>query len=137
MIEVLYSDNDVVEMRVSASNGTFSAAADVYAGYEAAANLAKEFTGFPESNKDVRSYELGTFDPKYAGGGVVLKLSSLDTLGHCCLAVRLRADPQKNHTVEANAQFSIKFEPASLDSFLLSLAKLGANVGARASLNAA
>ena len=41
-IEVLWYDVDLVELRVTASNGRFAATTDLYAGHEAFQNLAED-----------------------------------------------------------------------------------------------
>ena len=135
-VEVTSFDDYVVEFRVCASNGNFSGSAHVYATQNTAAEIAKKFAGFPTSRTDVRSIELGTFDKALAGGGARLQLSTLDELGHCRLLITLRADPRFGPASGGNAEFSVVFEPASLDRFLSSLAGFGSELGGKAHLAA-
>ena len=70
--EVIWFDFDqkVIEIVFACSNGRFSGTCEVYLSRDELSELADTLKGFPLSGNDTRSVELGTFDPKYADGGV-------------------------------------------------------------------
>jgi hypothetical protein len=61
-ISVLYNDEHLLKLRVSASNGVFAGQADVYADSDALAEMAGTLKGFPNGRDDEREFEMGTFD---------------------------------------------------------------------------
>ena len=68
--EVIYDDNDVLEVRVSAWNGEFGGKADVYVAIGQLEETAEKLKGFPSDPSDRREFIFGDFGPKSAGGGV-------------------------------------------------------------------
>ena len=135
-IEVVYFDDDLVELRVTASNGVFRAQADIYENHEAPHLLADALRGFPTSPTDRVERTLGHFDPSYGGGGALLSLSCRDSLGHCCLRVIFRTDPHRDRDGSATAEFSVEIEPAGIDEFVSSLDAMRIALGANAHLPA-
>ena len=136
-ISVIYTDEHLIELRVSASNGAFAGQADVYADSEAPAELAAVLRGFPKSQDDVREFELGSFDAAYAGGGAGFRFYCLDSVGHAAAEVRLRTDPNVEGGVSDIAVFHISVEAAAVDSFVTELERMAAAVGQAAILEAA
>ncbi len=72
--EILYRDNDLVKVRVSAWNGAFGGAADVYLGAGQLGEVAAQLRGLPKSVSDTREVMLGVFGLESAGGGVSMRL---------------------------------------------------------------
>ena len=70
--EVIWFDFDqhLIEVVFSCSNGYFSGTCEIYVSRDELSELANSLRGFPSSASDSRRVELGTFDPKYADGGV-------------------------------------------------------------------
>lgn len=60
-ISVIYTDEHLIELRISASNGLFAGQVDVYAESGAPAEFAVVLSGFPKTQGDVREFELGLF----------------------------------------------------------------------------
>jgi hypothetical protein len=136
-ISVIYTDEHLIELRVSGSNGVFSGQADVYADSEAPAEFAAVLRGFPRSQADVREFELGSFDAAYAGGGAGFRFYCLDSVGHAAAEVRLRTDPNVEDGVSDLAVLHISVEAAAVDSFVTQLERMAAAVGQAALLEAA
>src|SRR5687767_14654306 len=106
-ISVIYTDEHLIELRISASNGVFAGQADVYADSGAPAEFAVALRGFPKTQGDVREFELGSFDAAYAGGGAAFRFYCLDSVGHAAAEVRLRTDPNLEGGVSDAATFHI------------------------------
>jgi hypothetical protein len=69
-IELLWNDNDVFKIRVSAWNGQFGGSADVYVPIGGLAETAAKLEGFPHQPSDTREIQFGAFGREWAGGGV-------------------------------------------------------------------
>lgn len=131
-IELLWLDEDVLEIRIAGSNGAFSGEARVYTGRDAFAKLAEFARGFPQRPDERRLIELGTFDPGFAGGGARLGLRCLDGAGHVNLDVLLATQVEDHR--HQRAQFHLEVEPAALDSFASAVSALPLTKGASARL---
>jgi hypothetical protein len=111
-------DEDLLELTISGSNGAYSGTADVCLGHDHIKEMRKVFEGFPKTATDTRHFELGTFDDKFAGGGVRFCLLQADSLGHCKLRLAFRRDPR--FEVET-ADFFLMLTPSDIDRMLLKL----------------
>ena len=84
-VEVIWFDQDVVECQVKCSNGRFSGQAEIYVEHDGLFSMAAGLSGFPSSQTDCREFELGTFNPNHADGGIRLHFHCLDSVGHAVL----------------------------------------------------
>ena len=130
--EVIYFDDDLLELRIRAANTAFSGETSLYATHSAPQTLADQIRDFPRSADDVREWELGTFDPNYAGGGVKGKLRCTDRSGHAVATVTL--ENREEHQATGMASIDVHFEAAELDAFVAELENLGAEAGKHAKL---
>ncbi len=133
--EVLYRDNDLLKVRVSAWNGTFGGAADVYLGTNQLGEVATHLRGFPKSISDIREVILGTFDPKSAGGGVNMRLYCVDRTGHAYVETKIESDRDSAGRVQS-ATLLVPIEAGAVDSFVDELLKLDTGAVATACLRA-
>jgi hypothetical protein len=131
-LSIVYSDEHLLELRVRASNGTFTGQAMMYEGLDAPRALAEMLRGFPMSSGDVRNIQIG------AGGqgAASLRFYCLNSAGHAAVEVRLRAEPRFDGRVD-EAAFHVAMEAAAVDSFVEQLSRMSADVGAEARLEAA
>ena len=134
-IRVLWFDEDVLKVRVSASNGVYSGAADAYIELQGLQHLAKAIERFPLSHLDRREAILGTFSNAEAGGGARLVFRCVDRSAHAVLDLSLR-NPRAQETDEAS-QFSLRVEPAAIDRFAACLATMSIACGEKAWLESA
>jgi hypothetical protein len=67
-LEVIWTDEDLVELRVHAANENFSGTVDVYSWDEQIAKAAPTLAGFPTRSGDEREIEFGTGVPGHANG---------------------------------------------------------------------
>ncbi|MEZ5990062.1 MAG: hypothetical protein R3F30_13220 [Planctomycetota bacterium] len=135
--EIIWSDDDLVEVRVHASNGRFAGTVDCYGGHDEIPRIIEAVRGFPTSSEDRRELEIGTFDPDFAGGGARLVLRCADAAGHAVADVTVRADPCGNGWPAETASFSVPVEPAAIDEFVVALGSMSSVVGTIASLRQA
>ena len=112
-----YHDTDVVELKVSAWNGTFAGSTRLYVGQGDLADTASLLAGFPVGLKDRREVTLGAFGPRSAGGALNLTFSCIDGAGHCQLHLMVEADYDRRNAAERVEMFCA-FEPAALDKFV-------------------
>jgi hypothetical protein len=120
-VSVVWKDPDLIEVRVLASNGWFSAVSQFYEEHEALSDFAKIIDGFPSSVEDQREFVLGSMDPDHFGGGTKLTFRCRDRVGHVVLGISLR-----NHgsgEFEGSADFEFPVEPAAIAGFA---ARMGA-----------
>lgn len=137
-IRVVYYDNDLVELEVIASNSQFSGVAKVYCQHTDAQHMGKGLSGFPVGQSDDREFELGSFAPEYAGGGVRLEFHCLDAACHAYSVVTLRADAHESRFGRSETTtLCIPVEPVDIDRFVKQLVDLPIEVGAAAQLRMA
>jgi hypothetical protein len=134
-IRVILKDRDMFELRVRASNGEFTAQAEMYVDLNSCRDMASVLRGFPTDKTDFREFALGTFKKDHAGGGARVRFWCLDSVGHSAVQVHIRNDGRRNGRTEAEAAFDIPVEPAAVDSFVEQLEKMSA-VGDGARLEA-
>ena len=125
-------DDDCVGIRCRGANSRFAGTVIAYASPDIISQLARAVSGFPSNAMDSRHFEFGTFDSKFAGGGVRLRLVCIDRVGHAQLRLDLRADPQQNG--DETASFAIPIEAAAVDSFVRELSTMSLSVAASATL---
>jgi hypothetical protein len=76
--KIIYSDNDIHKLNVSAWNGTFGGTADVYVSIGELRKVAAKLTNFPRSLGDTCEHTFGGFGRQAAGGAVFMRFSSAD-----------------------------------------------------------
>ncbi len=134
--EVIWFDFDqnLIEIVFTCSNGSFCGACEIYVSRDELSELAHALRGFPSSGSDSHSVELGTFDPKYADGGVKIHFYCSDSRGHSIAEIKVRGDGCKALGEVESVALRIPFEPACLDSFLEQIVAAGTEIGSRAFL---
>jgi hypothetical protein len=133
--DLLYRDNDLVKVRVSAGNSTFGGTADVYLRTGQLGELASQLQGFPKTLSDTRQVLLGTFDPESAGGGVSMRFYCVDRSGHIRVETKIESDGDSAGRVQS-AMLLVPIEPGAIDLFVEDLRGLDAGVTATACLRA-
>jgi hypothetical protein len=133
--KIVWFDQDVVELRVSASNGRFSGQVNLYLGRGRLSGTADLLKGFPSDSTDSRDVELGTFNPNHVGGGAQMHLYCLDMAGHAAVDVKLRLDTCKTMGEVGSVALRIPVEAAAIDSFAMQVRAMDEEqVGATAHL---
>lgn len=129
-IETVWSDADMLEYWVSASNESFSGITRFYVALDEANKLADCLSGFPSSSSDVREYQLGNPDGTSLGG-VFLRFMS-DGTGHITVETRLWSDPEAR--ASQRVLLFLRSLPADVDSLIADLQNMGTTIGAQAFL---
>jgi hypothetical protein len=131
-LEVIWFDQDVIEIVLSCSNGRFSGQAEIYLSHDGLLEFAGRLRGFPQSVSDSRTFELGTFNPSHADGGVRMKFSCRDSTGRAVVEIRLRGDACEALGEPESVALRIRIESAAIDSFVQQLAAVDSTIGAGA-----
>lgn len=119
--EIIWFDQDEVEIVCGCSNACFSGQAEIYLSYDDLAQLADKLSGFPTRGGDSRDFEIGTFHSEHADGGMRMHFYCLDVKGHVAVDVRLRGDACKALGEPESVALRIPLEPAAIDFFVLQL----------------
>ena len=133
-MEVIWADEDFIEVFLSCSNGYFSGGAELYLGHDDLPALVGTLRGFPSSKSDTRQIELGTSDPAYASGGVRLNFYCRDSAGHASVDVKLRGDGCKGFGEMESLALRMPIEAAGIDAFVEQVTSIGSTIGASAHL---
>ncbi len=136
-IGFLWNDYDVVEVSIHASNGDFGGTAKAYVSRGGLAGAASILEGFPRQTSDTRELELGSVDPKFAGGGVSMKFFCRDSAGHAAIELRIVSNGSNAPWWDAPSQSVHMFanvEAAAIDEFAVELRRLDAEQTGLASL---
>lgn len=131
---VIWFDQDMIELVVTCSNGRFSGVAEIYLGHKELSEFAHSLQGFPCGVSDARQFELGTFNPNHADGGIKMKFCSPASSGRAVVEVRLRGDACEALGEPESVALRVPIEPAGVDSFVQQLAGIEPRIGASAFL---
>lgn len=117
----MWHDEDLIEVRVTATNGVFSGAACIYVALDALHAAADVLSGFPSGPSDRRRIEWGG-----AGlGSAVLEFVVTDGLCHCQVIVDVRTGDQCRDVPGQSATVLLPVEPAAIDRFVTKLRQAG------------
>jgi hypothetical protein len=133
-LNILWFDNDVIGLRVRASNGRFAGTTDLYVGYDGLKELATAIRDFPKSRIDSREHQLGTFDSQYAGGGVNIYLHCIDSVGHAAMEIRMQTDSRETTGMRGqpeSACFALLVKAADINDFVNDIEKISPVIGSR------
>jgi hypothetical protein len=138
-LEVIWFDEveDLLEVVFECTNGFFSGQAEIYVSRDVTSTLAKALSGFPSRPDDFRNFELGTFNPKHAGGGARMHFFCSDAAGHAFAEVKLRGGACNGMGEVESVALRISIQAAGVDKFIQQLRDLGKTVGASAFLQQA
>jgi len=136
-VVIIWLDQDVLEFLFSCSNGRFSGQAEIYLSHDRLSEMAEALRGFPSHTKDSRHFELGTFNPDHADGGIRLQFRCTDSVGHAEVEVKLRGDVCKGLGELESVALRIPVQAAAIDSFVSQIRQMDKQVGATAYLQMA
>jgi len=114
-IKVIWKDDEMFELRVTASNINFFGTTDVYDKSECLANFAKTLKGFPKDNETI-FYELGEKDC-YAYFS--MKYYSIGKSGYIGVEINLESDVPTVYRQEEKNKIKLEIivEPNAIDNF--------------------
>ena len=132
-LEIIWFDEDMIELRIRSSNHRYAGQTSFYAGFGSPKEFADRISGFPTSAADRRVYEFRGAD--LAGyGDAKFDFSSIDSRGHCILAITVHENSLQFPGNIQSVGLIVPFDPASLDSFVEQLNRMEVRVGDRAFL---
>jgi hypothetical protein len=120
---VVYSDSDLLKLRISASNGQFAGVADVYVGRGYMDETAGKLKDFPRNPSDVREAIFSSFGPASAGGAVSMRFYCDDGAGHAWVDSKIESEDVIAGTRQT-VLLTLAIEPAAMDTFLQELPRL-------------
>lgn len=123
---VIYRDNDLLEVRIAAWNGAFSGATDVYVHIGEPEDLGAKLAGFPRSNTDLREITLGTFGDQGAGGGFSMRFYCVDSSAHAFVASGIESG-NKVGGVTQSTVLAVSIEAAAVDEFVYQFRNLASS----------
>ena len=136
-LEVIWFDQDMIEIVLSCSNGRFSGQAEIYLSHDDLLEVASGLRGFPQRVSDSRDFELGTFNPSHADGGIWMKFTCPNSTGRAVVEIKLRGNACQGLGEPESVALRIPIEPAGIDSFVQQLVAVDSTVGAGAILSMA
>lgn len=112
-------DESYLGITIHARNERYSGTTYIYAEPNDLTKLAEKISNFPTSGSDEKIYELGSLDPKRAGGYCRVRFYTLDSQGHIALEIQMNDDD--SYYKEANAKFHFSLFPVNIDLFIQEL----------------
>jgi hypothetical protein len=133
-LEIIWKDDDMVELRAFASNGRYCGTTEVYTTAQELIELATRVEGFPKKVDDVVEFRAGA---KQGYAFLDLIFNCVDGSGHTALLVSMEENvptfhrPAEKHEV----RLELRCEPGSIDQFQKDLLEMGATRTGSASLH--
>ena len=121
--EIIWSDDDVFEVRAAAWNGKFGGTADVYVHVGGLAEIAVKLEGFPRQPSDTREIQFGAFGPEWAGGAVSMRFYCKDAAGHAVVEAEIESAYDGTRTAQSTHLFAA-IEALAVDTFAAELRRL-------------
>lgn len=135
-LEVVWYDEDMLELQLIASNSNFSVQTSFYVALDAPKEVATQIVGFPSRLGEVREIKLGRQDlPGY--GGLTASFTSEGNLGHLLVTLSISAAPLEAGRPIETATFSLPATPSDIDTFAQALQNMECHVGSHVTLHAA
>jgi hypothetical protein len=124
-VEVVWWDEDMLELYVSARNGIFAGAAMFFAGFEQLDDFATALSGFPNDFRDTRQVVLGDsgelFGDAYNMGTCEAQFFCVGRLAQAWTEVKIKS---KTGDQVQQATLSFRVEAAAIDAFVAELRQL-------------
>ena len=133
---VVWNDEDLQEVVVSASSGLFAGQVNLYGGPHELENVAESLQGFPTSPKDRREIHLGQ-DGLSGYGTAIISLYCTDSTGHLAVEVTMHTFPAGHSKRQESAVVVVPAVVGDLDRFVEQLRRVNNQVGKHAELRSA
>lgn len=135
-LEVIWYDEDMLELRLTASNNNFSVQTSFYAALDAPKEVATQIAGLPSKLGEVREVKLGGQNlPGH--GDLTVSFTSEGNLGHLLVTLSASAVPLEAIRPIEMTTFSLSATPSDIDTFARALQNMECHVGSHATLRAA
>jgi hypothetical protein len=123
-LEVVWNDDDMFELEITASNGRFSGTTKVYEQREPLYNFASSLVGFPKTiQESTRFYEMGQKD---LDAYFSMRLYLIDNIGHVGVQMTFEDEVPTQYRSEEKYKLTMEIvtEPGLLENFVRSLLTL-------------
>ena len=122
--KVIWKDDELIELKITATNVNFGGTTEVYDESESLTELAMLLTDFPNTNETL-FYEMGE---KESYSYFSMRLYSIDSSGHIGLEINIESNVTTEYRLEEKNKLKLEIivEPNAIDNFqreLLHLAK--------------
>lgn len=121
-IEKVWSDDDVMEFEITASDGSSQFCTKVYTGHENLKSMVADLHRFKDEwHGGIYDMEFGKFGPEFANGAFQARLHfNPEGRGGLFITVRAESDwrPFSKTEVASRATLYLKSEPGLLDRFV-------------------
>jgi hypothetical protein len=117
VIEAVWDDPDMLEVRVAVSNSSFSGQTNVYVGLGELAAAADNLAGFPPNPRDERRVSWGSEKPESRLGRVELLFRCRTGAGHPVLAAEVTSSDMGGAEPGQTVRLQLPFDAAGLDRF--------------------
>lgn len=121
-LKIIWKDDDMFELKVTASNGRYSGTTEVYDTTESLSNFAQTLVDFPNDNKKL-FHEAG-FKDGYAYFS--MHFYCIDTAGHIGVVINLEDNVATEFRQEEKDKLKLEIivEPNAIDNFQKELSRL-------------
>jgi hypothetical protein len=123
MIDYVWSDEDVVEIELSGSNGAFAGQMQAYVAPGELAKIAESLSGFPRDHTDTREVSFGSTAMTAAGGAASLHFYCTDRTGTAFIDLSIAADPVSFDGGQ-HVRIALPIESQAVDLFVTQLRSL-------------
>ena len=133
-LEIIWKDDDMVELRAFASNGRYCGTTEVYTTAEELIELANSVEEFPKKVDDVVEFRAGE---KRGYAFLDLIFNCIDGLGHTALLVGMEENVPTDHrpAEKHEVRLELRCEPRSIVQFQKDLLQMGATRTGSATLH--
>jgi hypothetical protein len=118
VIEAVWDDADMLEVRIAVSNGSFSGHTNVYVALGELASAADKLRSFPTSSRDERRVRWGSEEPSSRLGRVELLFRCRDGAGHPVLVADVMSSEMSAEEPGQTVHLQLPFEAAGMDRFV-------------------
>jgi hypothetical protein len=136
-LRIIDVDADYSLLAISAADGRFAGATEIYGAEMAGVDLARALEGFPRSPTDRREVTLGSRDERVAGGWVQFTCHCLDRAGHPVLEVELCDKYAAFGLSPRTAHVHLRVEAPAIDEFVHALRTWRSEIGSAVTLRGA
>lgn len=122
-LESIWEDSDLFEVKVKASNGTFSGQVTCYTNREMISDLASSLEGFPLNVGQKITFTTGESSKS---SFFSLHFNCIDGSGHTVVRVKIAHILTMTNRAQQKyvAEFDLNIEPSAIDTFSRSLSSL-------------
>lgn len=125
-LEIIWKDDDMVELQAFASNGRYSGTTEIYTTSEHLLELANSIQGFPKRVEDAVEFRAGETD-SYAF--LSLRFYCIDGAGHTAVLVSMEENvPNDFRPAEKDRVcLELEYEPGCIDQFQKDIFQMALN----------